>query len=105
VSERLRRVPEGRLQVRRGRSVRPAEGLIGETQILEPTVAQRWWCESQLVDGDTRILDSAARVLVACPGSTGGICSPLLRARDPAGVDPSEFGVGYAVRRNIPQNP
>ena len=26
----------------------------------------------------------------------GGVCSPLLRSRDPAGVDPSEFGVGYA---------
>jgi len=33
---------------------------------------------------------------------TGGVFSPLLRARDPAGVDPSEFGVGYAVGSNGP---
>jgi hypothetical protein len=26
----------------------------------------------------------------------GGVCSPLLRSRDPAGADPSEFGVGHA---------
>jgi hypothetical protein len=34
---------------------------------------------------------------------TGGVDSPLPRSRDPAGVDPSGFGVGAAVGSNFAQ--
>jgi len=35
-------------------------------------------------------------------GPAGGVSSPLLRSRDPAGLDPSEFGVGHAVGAEHP---